>query len=373
MVNSSNLSRPNFINRSPDTVEAEIIALWEAIAQKPLFPAQAERLLLNLITYREALLRMGIQYAAEQNLVNYATGTNLDQLGELVATPRLAAAAATTTLQFTKLANFLNSSVVVPSGTLITTASGIVFSTNSSLTIGVGTSSGTVLATCTTPGITGNGFTTNQVSQFFSTPIVGILSIGNTSTTSGGADIETDDRYRARVKLAPERFSVAGSVGAYRFYTLSVSQTIIDASVLQPARGQVKVYPLTSTGAPSQALLNQVTAALTPDTVRPLTDDVEVLAPTADNYSIVASLTVLTTADPAIVLANATAAANAYIAERRSKLGNDIVRSQIIAALSVAGVKEVSLTQPAANIDVQLSEFANNTGLTLTIAGSAAA
>jgi phage-related baseplate assembly protein len=285
----------------------------------------------------------------------------------------LAAAAAITTLQFTKLTNFLNSSIVIPAGTLIGTGSGVLFTTDSSLTIAAGTSSGTITATCTVTGVSGNGFTAGQVNEFASTPIVGILSVANTNTTSGGAETETDDRYRERIKLAPERFSVAGSVGAYRFYTLSVSQTIIDAAVLQPQRGQVKVYALTSTGAPSAALITQIQNTLLPDTVRPLTDAVEVLAPVATNYSIVASLITLNTADPAIVLATAQTAINAYVADRRSKLGQDIVRSQIIAALSVPGVYRVDLTSPVADVPVALSGFANNTGIAVTIGGSSAA
>ncbi len=368
----ADLMRPNFIDRSPQTVETELIALWESLTGKTLFPAQAERLLINLIAYREALLRTGIQYSAEQNLVNYATGTNLDQLGVLVATPRLGAAAAITTLQFTKLTNFLNSSIVIPSGTTIATGSGITFTIDSSLTIAAGTSSGTIAATCTITGVIGNGFSVGQINQFASTPIAGILSAGNTNTTSGGAEVETDDRYRARIKLAPERFSVAGSVGAYRFHALSVSQTIIDASVMQPSRGTVDVYLLTTTGIPSPALVTQVQTALSADNIRPLTDQLTVRAPVAVNYTIVAALTTLNTADPAIVLAAAQAAIDAYIADRRSKLGQDIVRSQIIAALSVPGVYRVDLTSPAADIPVALSEFANSTGTTITIAGSSA-
>ena len=46
-------------------------------------------LLINLVAYRESLLRIAIQEAAKQNLVNYALYPMLDYLGELVGVFRL--------------------------------------------------------------------------------------------------------------------------------------------------------------------------------------------------------------------------------------------------------------------------------------------
>lgn len=364
----ADLPRPNFIDRSPASIEAELIAQWETITGKPLFPAQAERLLINLLNYRETLVRVGIQYAAEQNLVNYATDGYLDQLGELLDVPRLAAAPAKTTIEFTKTGGALNTSVVLPSGTIVSTANGVRFATDADLIVGVGTASATVSASCVEVGLIGNGFTAGQVSTLLA-PITDIASAANTTISTDGAETETDEPYRARIKLAPEKFSVAGSSGAYRYHTLTVSQTIIDASVLSPTRGQVKVYPLTTTGNPSAELITAVTTALTPDTIRPLTDMVEVLAPTAIGFTINASITLFNTADADMLLAQLNAAASSYAANQKSKLGKDIIRSQIIAALSLAGVYNITLTQPAADVVVGKAEWANCTGITITIAG----
>ncbi|MCV4640052.1 baseplate J/gp47 family protein, partial [Escherichia coli] len=78
----------------------EMIAKYEADTGKTLYPAQAERLLIDLWAYREMLVRVAVQEAAKQNLVAFAREPMIDYLGELVGVYRLAAQPATTTLQF---------------------------------------------------------------------------------------------------------------------------------------------------------------------------------------------------------------------------------------------------------------------------------
>lgn len=363
------MDRPNFIERAPQTIEAELIAQWETITGKPLFPAQAERLLINLLNYRETLMRVGIQYAAEQNLVNYAVADHLDQLGALTDTPRLPATAAQVTIRFTKVAAALNTSVLVPAGTRVATENSVVFATNTNVTIAAGQANGTVVATCTETGLLGNGFTANQINRLFEA-IANIDTASNTTTSNGGTEIEDDERYRERIKLAPNKYSVAGPDGAYLYWTLTADANIIDAAVLSPRRVLVRVYPLTLAGLPSTEVLNKVTALFVGDDVRPLTDEVEVLAPTEAPYTITANITLLTTADAATLSAQLQTAAETYAAERRSKLGKDIIRSQIIAALSLPGVYSVSLTSPAADMVVAANEWANCTAITINVVGT---
>jgi len=84
------LTEPSFIERNPAVITAEMVTLWEAATGKTLYPAQVEALLIDLIAYRENLVRIGIQEAAKQNLVAYARAPMLDYLGELVGCYRLA-------------------------------------------------------------------------------------------------------------------------------------------------------------------------------------------------------------------------------------------------------------------------------------------
>ena len=49
-----------------------MIASFQALAGRTLYPAQVERLLIDLYAYRESLVRNAIQYAAMQCLVAFA-------------------------------------------------------------------------------------------------------------------------------------------------------------------------------------------------------------------------------------------------------------------------------------------------------------
>ncbi|STI00519.1 phage-related baseplate assembly protein J [Escherichia coli] len=68
----------------PTKITAEMIAKYEADTGKTLYPAQAERLLIDLWAYREMLVRVAVQEAAKQNLVAFSREPMIDYLGELV-------------------------------------------------------------------------------------------------------------------------------------------------------------------------------------------------------------------------------------------------------------------------------------------------
>ncbi len=99
------LPPPVFVNDAdgldPNLILADMIAEFEAASGRTLQPAQVERLLINLYAYRESLVRNAIQYAAEQNLLAFASFPMLDYLGQLLSVTRLASQPAVTTLQFT--------------------------------------------------------------------------------------------------------------------------------------------------------------------------------------------------------------------------------------------------------------------------------
>jgi len=66
------LPEPKFIETDQQAVLESCIQEYENLTGRTLYPAQSERLLINLIAYREHLVRVGIQEAAKQNLVRYA-------------------------------------------------------------------------------------------------------------------------------------------------------------------------------------------------------------------------------------------------------------------------------------------------------------
>ena len=364
------LPEPNFIERDPQVITAEIVAQYELLSGKTLYPAQVESLLINVIAYRETLVRIGIQEAAKQNLVAFARAPMLDYLGELVGVTRLPAQSARTVLRFALTAP-LATGVLIPMGTRVEGADGsVTFATDEDATLPPGQLSLDVAATCQDPGNGGNGWQPGQIASLVDEISDADVTVANISVTSAGYDEETDDRLRGRIKLAPESFTNAGSRLAYRFHAVAAHQSIVDVAVLSPVPGEVKLYPLVATGLPDAAMLALVSAACSAENVRPLTDKVEAVAPNPVDYAIEAQLVFYTTANQSYSLATAKAAASAFAAERANALGRDIVPSQLIAALSVDGVYQVLLNQPVLSV-LEEHEWARCTGITISPAGVA--
>ncbi len=356
------LPLPQFVNDQdgidPNLIVADMIAAFESAAGRKLQPAQVERLLLDLYAYRESLVRNAIQYAGQQNLLAFAGFPMIDYLGGLLGVTRLAAQPAVTMIQFT-LADPLTIAYTIAAGTQVGSSDGqYAFATESDLTIPAGAANGTVAATASAAGPGGNGYLPGQINLLLS-PSALISSAVNTNTSAGGSAPEDDDHLRARIQAAPNQFSVAGPVGAYRFFALGVDPGIIDVQVSSPAPGQVNVYvligPITqqpadspnSVGIAGAALLAAVEAALNSDSVRPLTDTVTALPVSEIDYRISATITLYSDADPTAVMEAAQTAAGRFAIGLASKIQRDIVPSQIIAALSVPGVYQVGLNAPA--------------------------
>ena len=62
------------------------------------------------------------------------------------------------------------------------------------------------------------------------------------------------------------------------------------------------------------------------------------------------------------------ASTDAYVAAAR-RLGRDINRASILAAICVAGVSNVALVAPAADKPMDKTQAGHCTGITLTVAG----
>ena len=374
------LPPPVFVNDAdgldPNLVLADMIAAFEAAAGRTLMPAQVERLLINLYAYRESLARNAIQYVGQQNLLAYAAFPMIDYLGQLLGVTRLAAQASTTILQFT-LASVLSISYTIPAGTQVGTYDGqTAFASDEALTIPAGQTSGTVTASALVAGTAANGYLANQINVQLS-PSVLIGAVTNTTASSGGSAPETDDHLRTRIQAAPNRFSVAGPTGAYRYYALSADASIIDAQVTSPAPGQVNVYVLTGpiTQQPALApngvavagstLLTEVQNVLSADAVRPLTDTVTAVAVTEVDYQITGVVTLYTDAEPVSTMTAVNAAAQNYAIALASRIQRDIVPSQIVESLSLPGVYEVTLTSPVYT-PLTPGQWANCTAISLS-------
>lgn len=184
------------------------------------------------------------------------------------------------------------------------------------------------------------------------------------------AVMEPDDDFRLRIQLRLEGMSVAGPVNAYKYHALSAHAHVADVTAISPNPGEVLVTVLSreGNGTASDDVLTAVRTALNAEDVRPLTDAVTVQSATITNYQIDAILYM----PPGPEYEATMAAANTRIAEytnEQLRLGRNIRRSAIDAALHVSGVQNVKVIFPAADIVLDKTKAGYCTSIALSYGG----
>jgi phage-related baseplate assembly protein len=166
---------------------------------------------------------------------------------------------------------------------------------------------------------------------------------------------EDDESLRKRKQLALESYTSAGTVGSYTFFALSASPMVKDAGISQPVGGEVicSILSREGDGTASAELLEQVEKRINPDDedIRRLNDNFTAQSADIVEYTIEATLTFFTGPDKAVVFANAQHAVEQY-ADNQHRIGRQITISGIHAALHQAGVQNVELTSPQADITI---------------------
>ena len=337
-----------FAQKDAAAVEREIIAGHEAASGRTLARGDPVRLFLESIAAVIIQQRNLIDFTGKQNLLYYSREGFLEHLGALLAVYRIPAAAARTTLRFT-LSTTRPGASIIPAGTRATPGGGdATFALVESVTIPAGELIGEGVAECITPGEIGNGYLSGQIKRLVN-PLPWVQSVENITTTAGGADTENDDSLRERIQIAPEKFSVAGPTGAYRFWALSAHQDIVDVAVLSPTPGEVNIHPLLIGGlVPPQEIMDLVFEMVSSDSVRPLTDLVRVLPPALVEYPLEVTWWLLeseatsaSAVEPAV-----NEAVSRWVEWQRAAIGRDLNPSRLVAEIVRAGAKRVEVISP---------------------------
>lgn len=369
-ANLKALPEISFAGQSAAEVESAIVAAYERITGKTLYPATPERLFLEALAYFVTVQNNLIELAGRQNLLAYATGAHLDHLGALMGVERIPAQNATCMVRFA-VSEPLAFAVPVPAGTRVATQDGtIVFATVREGEIPAGAVSTDVATVALTPGVAASGFSVGQINRLVD-PLPYVATVANTTPTGDGADIEDDDRLRERIRIAPESYTVAGSSGAYEARVLEVSSEIAAVNVYSPEPGVVDVRFVMDGGElPDETTIKLVEDALNAETVRPLTDKIEVGAPETVEYEIDAKWYL--DRGNETMLAATTAAVNAALEEyriwQRSKPGRDINPTRLIGLLYQAGAKRVEVAKPVFT-HLENIEIARETTISLAFGG----
>jgi phage-related baseplate assembly protein len=387
----SSLPEPHFIDRDPVVILKECIERFEQISGRKLSPDQAEALLVQIIAYRETLVRIGVQEAGKQNLRAYGRFPMIDLLFELIGGARLEPQPATTTERFT-LDAVQGVNTPIPVNTRIRTKDGkVIFTTDEDKVIAAGDLTITVGVTATEAGPLGNGYGPGQVSDILDDLGVAITA-ENLDTTENGTAGEDTERMRERMPTELGRYAAAGPEDGYEAHALAAHPDVLDVWVQghdpdvpgSPEPGVARVHVLATYGVPTDELIAIVDAALSPKTVRPICDKVEVAKAVEVTYALTAILDLKSGSLVAPTMAAANAAAVEFTGERTQRLGRSIIRTQVTTKLSkpelredqdgspvlmfpeLAGVYRVNLPAPAADVVLAPNEFATCTAISVT-------
>ncbi|MDE1492719.1 baseplate assembly protein [Xenorhabdus bovienii] len=185
------------------------------------------------------------------------------------------------------------------------------------------------------------------------------------------AVMEPDADFRVRIPQAFEGLSVAGPVASYEYYARSADGRVADASVISPAPAYVTVSILSrdGNGAASDELIAVVNAALNDEDVRPVADRLTVQSARIVDYEIDAVLYLYPTPEYEPILQDVQARLARYTAEQH-RIGRDIVRSAIFAALHAPGVQRVDLKTPAKDMVLDKTQASFCTRSEVIIGGS---
>lgn len=362
-----NLPDITFADKSAQQIEASILSKYEELTGQRLATADPRRKFVQALVPILVQQRVLIDYGAKQNLLPYSVGDVLDAIGTLTETARLDPSPALTTLKFTLSTG---TPQTIPAGTRVTAGDGVFFSTSEAVLISGGQTIAEVTAECTKAGAIGNGYLPGELNQLVD-PIQWVSAVENITESQGGADVEDDDSYAERIRTAPESFSVAGPTGAYEFWAKTANASIVDVSVRSPSAGVVEIRPLLEGGViPGQEILDAVLDVCNDRSIRPLTDNVQVVAPEAVSYDLTMTYWIRT-ADASIAAGiqdQVDQAVEDYKLWQKSKLGRSIDPTELITLVKNAGAKRVDVTSPLYQ-DIFTYQVATDNVVTVTYGG----
>lgn len=159
------------------------------------------------------------------------------------------------------------------------------------------------------------------------------------------AVMELDDALRERIQMAMEGLSTAGPRNAYIFHARSADGRVADATAISPAPAEVvvTVQSVLGNGAAAPDLLAVVGTYLNDDDRRPVADRLTVQSAQVLPYTVAAVLYMTGTGPESEPIRASAEARLAALVNTRRRLGQEVNRSALDAALHIEGVKRVEL------------------------------
>ena len=336
-----------FTDANPEEIIDTLKGLIEEELGRKLTAADPLYLFIRALSAIIIQQRLIIDQTGKMNLLTYATGDYLDHLGVLVGCERLGSKRSNVTMELT-LSSARTTVTIMPAGTRFTAGDSVYFALTEDVHIGIGERIGVGKAECLLSGAIGNGYAIGTITEIVD-PQPYLQTARNITESNGGSDIENDESYRERIRQAPEKYSNAGSRGAYEYHVKEASSLISDVCVTSPSPGVVQIYPLLIGGElPTDEILEIVSEKVNDREIRPLTDQVIVSIPEVIRYDIdltyYISRSKITSAKT--IQSAVESAIETYVSWQRAKLGRDVEPLELSYLLRSAGVKRVELNSP---------------------------
>lgn len=315
-----------------------------------------------------------MQYAdakGRAEMLKTSTGDALNALAALVGLSRKEPTRATATVRFT-LAEARSGVVAIPAGTRVKTQDGKYFNTLEYTEIAAGNTYADVMVQAEEAGADSDGILAGGI-KILVDPIPYIASVSNTTPSTGGLDMEDDDSLTRRIYLAPSVYSCAGPRDAYEYYAREWRGDVADVRIESPEPCEVNIYFVIEDESglrlPNTTEREALKAYLNGDSIRPLCDKVDCLAPAEVEYSVAFTYWIAESDQRSVSEIQArVAAAVADFQTWQRKLGRDINPTELIARLREAGAKRVKLTAPV-DIAVPSAKLPKCTGAEVTYGG----
>jgi phage-related baseplate assembly protein len=359
-----NLPAPEFAPRDTASIKADLVARFEGITGRPLYPAQVESFMIDLMAYALANVGAAQQAGLIQNRALWAEGSHLDQLGVNVGTYRLEAQHARCEVSFA-LSEARATAVVVPLGTRVAAGGSLIFATTAELVVPAGDIAGVVDAEALSPGAAHNGLQLGQVQDILD-PVAYVSSVTNTQISAGGSGVESDARLRGRIFGAFERITRGGSRRGYTELVMAAHPDIVDVAVIRPEPCYIQIFPLMVSGVAPDAIDEIILAYLDPETRIPMGDFVSLHKVAGHVFDVTMTLKV-TPGYAASAQDQAEALISAQFDVWGQNLGAQIAPTALVEAVrAIPGV--VGVTGPAfAFTDLPATSFAQLGELTLDV------
>lgn len=281
----SSTSELQFIETDAGKIYDFIMYVLENGVTEELYPGDERRIFGETLATLVVALYSTMNDSAKQSTLRYARGDVLDALGEFAGVFRIEALPATTTVRFS-LKEAVTQNIIITKGTRVTSDYSRYFKTTETTVLQAGSLYVDAEVESEEGGAAYNEIPVGEINVLVDM-IPFIDGVSNTEETAGGGDEEKDEDLRERIRLAPASRSTAGPKNSYKYYAVSADATVTDAHISSPSPGVVVITPILYGGEiPDQSVLDKVLAACNADDVRPLTDKVEVSAPTIQSYDI---------------------------------------------------------------------------------------